>query len=146
MYGHSTCEILDSNMITTWTVFVVGILHHGSKNQSNHLILQIKQFIKSKRCVFCVLVLRKYIVTEFWLLNLNLQLSAFFLNRVWYTGSRAGLDNRLRLSTCVHFFRPECNTGMSVMVYYTPPGVRILHSSRFSEDSNQASALQQGKI
>jgi hypothetical protein len=30
--------------------------------------------------------------------------------------------------------------------YYTPPGVRRLHSSQFPEDSNQASALQQGKI
>jgi hypothetical protein len=45
----------------------------------------------------------------------------------------------------VFIFRPECNTAMRVMVYYTPPGVRILHSSRFPEDRNRASALQQGK-
>jgi hypothetical protein len=40
------------------------------------------------------------------------------------------------INTCVHSFRPECNTGMSVMIFYTPPGVRILNSLRLSEDSN----------
>jgi hypothetical protein len=33
---------------------------------------------------------------------------------------------------------------MSVMVYYTPPGVRILTSSRFPKDRNRASALYLG--
>jgi hypothetical protein len=54
--------------------------------------------------------------------------------------------DKMSLVTCVHFFRPECNTAMRVMVYYIPPGVRILHSPRFPEDRNRASALQQGKI
>jgi hypothetical protein len=40
----------------------------------------------------------------------------------------------------VHSFRLECNTAMSVMVYYTPPGVRVLHLSRISNIVGTADA------
>ncbi len=39
--------------------------------------------------------------------------------------------------TGVHFLRLECNTATSVMVYYTPPGVRILNSLRFPMQQGQ---------
>jgi hypothetical protein len=46
--------------------------------------------------------------------------------------------------TFMGFTRLECNTAMSVMVYYTPPG-SIYHTYRdFPVDSNQTSA--QGKM
>jgi hypothetical protein len=45
----------------------------------------------------------------------------------------------------VHFFRLECNTATSVMVYYTLPGVRILNSSRFPMKPGQSFAEGQGE-
>jgi hypothetical protein len=44
------------------------------------------------------------------------------------------------------FISFACNTAMSAMVYYTPPGYSILNSSRFPGDRNRASALHQGKM
>ncbi len=47
--------------------------------------------------------------------------------------------------TGVHCFNLECNTAMNVLVYYTLPGVRVIHSShdKYRRGSNRASALQQ---
>jgi hypothetical protein len=33
-------------------------------------------------------------------------------------------------STGVHCFNVECNTALNVLVYYTLPGVRVIHSSQ----------------
>ncbi len=57
---------------------------------------------------------------------------------VAYVGNLAGVSRHIStfslfkyvpVFTGVHFFRLECNTAVSVMVYYPKPGVRLLHSS-----------------
>jgi hypothetical protein len=45
--------------------------------------------------------------------------------RWWYS-----LVLRKASYTGVHCFNLECNTAMNVLVYYTLPGVRVIHSSQ----------------
>jgi hypothetical protein len=45
--------------------------------------------------------------------------------------------------TGVHFFRLECNTATCVIVYYNPPGVRIMNSLRIPMQPGQRLAERQ---
>jgi hypothetical protein len=73
------------------------------------------------------------------------QLSINLIKQFFYQSGQSIFNVSVQslINTGVHFFRLECNTAMSVRVYYTLPGVRILNSSRFPMQPGQRFAERQ---